>query len=126
MGKLSKKEINDIRGALRRCFHRSQYYKSFVDSKAFKVPRYKNDGTRHKVDFTMYTCAHCMRDYLKKDIQIDHITQIGSFKSLDEIERFIKRLYCPYDNLQILCKACHKEKTSQERKFNRAMDKVEF
>lgn len=126
MVSLSKKEINDIRGALRQCFHRSNYYKVFVDSMAFKVARYNKDGSRHKVDLKHYTCAMCASSFLKKDIQIDHINPIGSFKSLDEISKFISRLYCPYDNLQVLCKSCHREKTNDERKLMRAFDKLEF
>jgi 5-methylcytosine-specific restriction endonuclease McrA len=126
MVSLSKKEINDIRGALRQCFHRSNYYKVFVNSKAFKVARYNKDGSRHKVDLKKYECASCARSFLKKDIQIDHIDPIGSFKSLDDISRFINRLYCSYDNLQVLCKSCHKTKTAQERKISRAFDKLKF
>lgn len=123
---LTKKEINAIRGALRTTFHRSEYYKTFLESVTFSVPRYKADGTRHKVDYKKCTCVDCGGDFLRNQINVDHKHPIGSFTSLNEIERFIKRLYCGYSNLQILCKECHKKKTAQERKFSRSLKDFTF
>lgn len=120
MVKLSKKEINDIRGAIRTCFHRSEYYKNFILLNSRKIDRYKLDGGKHKVMLRVFTCNDCNEDsLLQKDINVDHIIPIGSFKALDEIQDFVRRVYCDYSNLQILCKDCHKIKTDRERKGKR-------
>jgi 5-methylcytosine-specific restriction endonuclease McrA len=52
-------------------------------------------------------------------MDVDHIVPIGSFKALDEVEAFVKRVYCSYDNLQILCDPCHREKTNMDRDYSR-------
>lgn len=50
-------------------------------------------------------------------MQVDHIKPVVSptkgFQSWDD---FIDKLYCEKDNLQVLCKSCHKEKTLKEKK----------
>lgn len=45
-------------------------------------------------------------------VQIDHITPIAiNSESWDD---YINRLLCPVEELQVLCKACHKIKTKEE------------
>lgn len=112
---LSPKDINNIRGALRKAQQRSEYYKAFLDSQRIVRPHYNKDGSRSKRDRVFYRCNSCQNEFSLKDIQIDHIDPIGSLKSIYEVQKFIERLYCPYDNLQIICKDCHKVKTKFER-----------
>lgn len=50
-----------------------------------------------------------------KDIHVDHIEPVGSYYDWNE---FVDRLFCPAENLQVLCKECHKGKTADERKNN--------
>lgn len=63
-----------------------------------------------------YKCAMCGNIFVAKDVEVDHVTPIVDpvvgFVSWDE---FIKRLYCPKENLQVLDKKCHKIKTTSER-----------
>ncbi|UOF80621.1 hnh endonuclease [Caudoviricetes sp.] len=64
-----------------------------------------------------YLCASCKKEYTSKDIQVDHIDPVVCIdKGFISWDVFIKRLYCPKENLQVLCKNCHKEKTTKERK----------
>ena len=60
-----------------------------------------------------FLCAKCNKEYVAKDVQVDHIKPIGFDKTWDE---FINGLYCEADNLQVLCVSCHKEKTIREKR----------
>lgn len=62
-----------------------------------------------------FLCNSCKQDFPAKDVQVDHIDPIGKNRSWDE---FINRLFCELSNLQVLCKACHSEKTKRERNNN--------
>lgn len=54
-------------------------------------------------------------------MEVDHIKPVvdpqEGFVSWDE---FINRLFCEKDNLQALCKTCHKIKTAKEKKKRNA------
>lgn len=64
-----------------------------------------------------YECNMCKNHFPAKDVEVDHIQPVVDpdvgFVSWD---LFIERLYCKMENLQTLCKSCHKEKTKDERK----------
>lgn len=59
-----------------------------------------------------YTCANCQNEFPATQVQVDHIIPIGYDKSWDE---WINGLYCEKENLQVLCKPCHKIKTQLEK-----------
>jgi 5-methylcytosine-specific restriction endonuclease McrA len=63
-----------------------------------------------------YRCSGCNAEFTSKDVQIDHIRPVvdptTGFTTWDE---FIERLFCPKDNLQVLCKTCHDTKTQSEK-----------
>jgi len=63
-----------------------------------------------------YECNMCKEHFTAKDIEVDHIEPVVDpdvgFVSWD---LFIERLYCKMENLQALCKNCHKVKTKEER-----------
>ena len=48
-----------------------------------------------------------------ENVHVDHIEPVGSYKDWNT---YIEKLFCSEDNLQILCLACHKEKTADENK----------
>ena len=60
-----------------------------------------------------FRCNHCGNEFTSTNIEVDHIQPIGYDKSWDE---FIHKLFCEADNLQVLCKECHKIKTKEEKK----------
>jgi 5-methylcytosine-specific restriction endonuclease McrA len=68
-----------------------------------------------------YRCSQCSNEFTAKDMEVDHILPavdpVVGFTSWDE---FINRLFCEAENLQALCRGCHKIKSSQERKIRNA------
>lgn len=49
------------------------------------------------------------------EVQVDHVKPCGALKTWDDVTPFIKTLFCGTENLQVLCKPCHKEKGKEDR-----------
>ena len=69
-----------------------------------------------------YECASCHNLFVAKDVEVNHIipvVPVTGFKSWDDT---IERLFCEAEELEVLCKTCHKEVSKQEneqrKKFN--------
>lgn len=61
-----------------------------------------------------YECAECHGEFPAKDVQVDHINSViplTGFVSWDDV---IKRMFCPVEGLQVLCKTCHSRKSKEE------------
>ena len=65
-----------------------------------------------KVSRGLYKCDECKKAHPKKQVQVDHIIEVGKFETWD---LFMERLFCDVSNLQILCKACHLIKTNDAK-----------
>lgn len=64
-----------------------------------------------------YLCAICEDEFPATQVQVDHIKPVvDPKKGFKDWNTFIKRLFCPADNLQVVCKPCHKVKTKEENK----------
>lgn len=61
-----------------------------------------------------YKCAKCKESFVAKDIQVDHILPVVPPSGFTTWDDFIKRLFCPAKELQVLCKPCHAIKTKKE------------
>ena len=46
--------------------------------------------------------------------QIDHKIDAGSLKSFDDLSGFAERLFCPPEDLQVLCWHCHKKEHAKK------------
>lgn len=74
---------------------------------------YKGPNKRLKKE---YQCNHCKDWKPRKEVEIDHIVECGSLKTLDDIIPFIIKLTPESpDAFQILCKPCHRVKTNDAR-----------
>jgi 5-methylcytosine-specific restriction endonuclease McrA len=63
-----------------------------------------------------YACASCSNHFVAKDVQVDHIFPVVSPQTgFVDWETYISRLFCEKENLQVLCKPCHVEKTALEK-----------
>lgn len=63
-----------------------------------------------------HRCNGCNGVFPKAQVQVDHIIPVGFTKTWDD---YIERLYCEIENLQVLCKKCHKKKTKIDNQTNR-------
>jgi len=64
-----------------------------------------------------YLCAGCGEFFIARDVQVDHIEPVvDPATGFEDWWTYMNRLYCEADNLQVLCKPCHKVKTAEERK----------
>lgn len=63
-----------------------------------------------------YRCAACRTDFPSKDVEVDHIEPVvDPKKGFEGWDTFIARLYVTEEELQVLCKKCHKKKTATEK-----------
>jgi 5-methylcytosine-specific restriction endonuclease McrA len=93
-----------IRSALRK---RSMYWKPIQFAKEEARRSYKGDNPRLKWE---YQCKECKTWHPAKNIEVDHIREVGSLKSSDDLKSFVENLFSE-DGFQILCKDCHNKKT---------------
>lgn len=97
-----------IKGALRSASQR--WGPKFTVLNEAKTKKKTNKSTGRLAQH--YKCASCKEEYVLKDVQVDHIIPIGEFVSWDQT---VERMFCEKDNLQVLCKPCHKDKSQKER-----------
>ncbi len=63
-----------------------------------------------------YQCNVCGLEFTNKDMEVDHIKPIINPKTgFKDWNQFVKNLFCDSDNLQAICKECHKTKTKAEK-----------
>jgi 5-methylcytosine-specific restriction endonuclease McrA len=75
-----------------------------------------------------FRCSLCFNEVVQKEMEVDHIKPaIDPKKGFISWDSFINNLFCEKENLQAICKVCHKEKTlkeKQERVFYSSTKKV--
>jgi hypothetical protein len=100
-----------VRSALRRAFRFS-----WVPARmALRAARMACHGPRGQK--WAYLCARCQKPHLRKMVQLDHVVACGSLCSAEHVAGFLARLTPERpEDYQVLCLACHKEKTGKDRK----------
>lgn len=123
-----------FRGALRRVFARSPKVIAVKKRARREIPKYRKDGSLAKKPAVQYQCAVCKEWYRGTHVAVDHmVSVIDPETSFVDWNKFIERLDCPEDNLQVLCSyalkykdeygrpSCHHIKTQEERKVLKAL-----
>ena len=77
------------------------------DAKNAARREYAGDNKRQKWE---YQCESCGGWYMGKEVEVDHRVPCGSLKSYEDVEGFVRRLFCEAAGFRVLCKACHKER----------------
>lgn len=99
-----------IRSALRRAW--TKFPNKYRALNAAKLPA---KGLRKGRKVFLYECARCKDEFTTSQVSVDHIKPCGSLRNIDDLPVFATNLFCEQDNLQVLCKKCHYEKTMEER-----------
>lgn len=113
---LDKKTIDLIKNSLRRAT--TQWHIRAEVLKEAKtrihIGKYKNGKDKYKVK---YQCNVCKHPRNIEDVEVDHIVEVAkglngsSNMTQSELFLWISQLFCEKDNLQVLCKGCHANKT---------------
>lgn len=105
--------------AVRMWFPRTQKYKSVKDAAKKYTKVLKNDGSVSKRKSVSYKCNICKNYFKSNEVEVDHIREVidGVSSSLDlTLSQYIKRVDCSPENLQVVCKKCHKTKSTEYNK----------
>ena len=94
--------------------------KAAIEKATVRVYGRNKDGSESKSYRVYVQCSKCAELCAKGEYDVDHINPVGKSPvfpyETGELETWIKRLFCPLGNLQILCKPCHKAKCYNEKK----------
>jgi hypothetical protein len=74
---------------------------------------------------TLFRCECCGGLFLKSEIRAHHRNPVGSLLSTkqEDVEAYIKRMFCKTAEIQALCVDCHdKAHGSEEFKFESGME----
>lgn len=115
--RITPKERGLIKGAIRRVFSRSDLRRKLVESTRIAY----TDPERPRVK-KWSICQLCNMKTPTYKMQVDHIDPIVPINAtLEDMtwDLVIDRIWCLENNLQVLCFACHNEKTKSERKLRR-------
>lgn len=112
--RITTKERNLLKGAIRRVFSRSDLRRKIVENNVIEHA----DNTRPRVK-RWVRCKLCTKPTPKSYVEVDHLESVVPVdKTLVDMsfDELINRIWCEEQLLQPLCPDCHKEKTSLERK----------
>lgn len=119
MKKKTKPKYNQqsaIRSALRRTFSRSPVVREVMQEVRRESTWYKKDGSPASKPRVEYLCSQCGEYHMGKNIQVDHADPVvDPDVGFIDWDTFISRLFCNKENLSVLCKQCHKNKTDAEK-----------
>jgi 5-methylcytosine-specific restriction endonuclease McrA len=119
--KISKKERNLIKGAIRRVFARSELRQKVIAATIVA----HIDLSRPKVK-SWCRCKVCYNHIPKSYMEVDHINPVVPYdKALEDMtwDELVNNLWCDENNLQAICSDCHDEKTKKERKIRKESKK---
>lgn len=118
--KVKKPKYNQtsaVISALKRTFSRSPVVQEVLRDYRQEHPQYNKDGSLAKKPAVRFPCVECKNIYMGKNIQVDHIDPVVPLNIPAKhacMNTLIDRLFCNKSNLQILCKDCHKIKSTKE------------
>lgn len=104
------------RGGIRRSlWNKSPIKINFIKKHRIRIPNPKKTK-RSPAEVWGAKCALCSKLFVLKDIQVDHKVGNHSLTEISDIQSFIESIVMVEEqDLQLICKGCHKIKTHSER-----------
>lgn len=115
--RMTVKERNLVKGAVRRVFSRSELRRKILEA---SVVEHRNPNRPRVKKWSL--CPHCNQIKPTYTFAVDHkIPVIAINRSLEEMtwDELIDNLWCEESNLQPVCEECHEVKTKAENKERR-------
>ena len=78
-----------------------------------KTEKRINPASKRLAQF--YLCAGCAEEFPAKEVSVDHRIPVVGPEGFIDWNNYIEKMYCEAENLQVLCTACHHEKTQLEK-----------
>lgn len=121
--RLTVKERNLLKGAIRRVFARSELRRQVINSCLID----HEDNSRPRVK-KWGICAVCKVPTPKSYLVVDHINPVvpidTSFEEMS-LDTLVNNMWCDIINLQPICDTCHIVKSSAENKARRERKKAD-
>lgn len=100
-----------LRGGLRRAVWEKNPIKlETIKQKRVRIPGKKEGTTRYGCE-----CVLCGGSFPQSQIQVDHLEGNIPLRKWDDVMRFVAHMAVP-EELQVVCKGCHKIKSHAEKK----------
>ena len=110
------KFIAYIRGVLRKGWGRYPLKINFKNSIRYQVKNTNPKSMRRFPMIWVMDCAICNKPFSSNDIEIDHIGDNGTFRTINDIESYARHLFMlTPDKMRGLCKPCHKIVSHSQR-----------
>jgi hypothetical protein len=94
--------------------HRFNYVKNALRIATYKWPYFHMAMSRQRLERGLYQCESCKGSFGPKEINRDHVEPVIAVTGWVNWEEYIKRLFVKSEGIQILCIACHENKTATE------------
>jgi len=106
------KPHNAIMSCMRRTFSRSPIVRNVLNKATHPTLRGPRGGR-------VFICSICGKPYGASGVEVDHIVPVIPLeKTIYEMDwsEVMERMFCDESKLRVLCKACHKSVTAEQRR----------
>lgn len=112
--KTEAEALSWLRGQLRRIWANWPLKNDFKKSKLEPVQPHHNISSKRVKNVGQ--CQKCLNYFAASNMEVDHKQQAGALgKTPESVGLWLFDLLCSADNLQLLCKPCHKIKSYADR-----------
>jgi hypothetical protein len=102
------KFITWVRGVLRKGWSKYPLKILYKQSKRRKIPNPKEKFSSNHAMIWGIDCELCGIPHVQADIEVDHIGDSSTFRSMDDVEKYARHLFMlTYSDMRCLCKSCH-------------------
>jgi hypothetical protein len=110
------KFITWVRGVLRKGWSKYPLKHLYKQSKRRKIPNPKEKFSKNHAEIWGIDCEVCGLPHVQGDIEIDHIGDSGTLKSMSDVEGYARHLFMlTYKDMRCVCKTCHDVISHQQK-----------